>query len=85
MNYLRNVALNDFVSQKNDAGEIEVLVKKLYEPSDPTDRYSEKVEYICIRKDFFMEINDMFNAREEKAERLEKQLCQIRKILQEGQ
>ena len=82
MNYLRNIALQDFVSQKNEAGEIEVLVKKLYEPSDKYDRYSERIEYICIRKDFFLAINDMFNEREKKLNKLEKQVKQIHKVLE---
>lgn len=83
MNYLRNIALKDFVSQKNDAGEIEVLVKKLYGPSDATDRYSDNVEYICIRKDFFMAINDMFNDREKELNKIKKQLNKIEQALKE--
>ena len=74
MNFLKNLAEQDFVSQKNESGQIDVMVKKLNELGN---------EYICIRKDYLMILNDMFNDREEALKKAEKQLKQIEKIINE--
>ena len=74
MNFLKNLAEQDFVSQKNESGQIDVMVKKLNELGN---------EYICIRKDYLMILNDMFNDTEEELKRAEKQLKQIEKIINE--
>ncbi len=80
MNYLKNLAEQDFCSQKSSDGEVEVLVKKLYEPilvgNDPN-----KSEYICIRKDFLLTINDMFNDREKELKEYEEIVDKIRNII----
>lgn len=80
MNYLKNLAEQDFCSQKSSDGEMEVLVKKLYEPilvgNDPN-----KSEYICIRKDFLLTINDMFNDREKELKEYEEIVDKIRNII----
>jgi hypothetical protein len=80
MNYLKNLAEQDFCSQKSKDGNIEVLVKKLYEPfSDGYD--PNKNEYICIRKDFLLTINDMFNDREQELNEYKKIVDKIRNII----
>lgn len=75
MNLLKNLAESDFVSQKDSSGQLDVMVKKEYCPSDNTK------EYICIRKDYLMILNDMFNDREEELNRVKKQLNDIREII----
>ena len=75
MNFLKNLAEQDFVSETGSDDVIEVLVKKEYNPVDNTK------EYICIRKDYLMILNDMFNDREKELNKLEKQLKNIREIL----
>ena len=77
MNFLKNLAEQDFVTEAGKDNVIEVLVKKEYDPVDSTK------EYICIRKDYLMILNDMFNDREKELERVEKQLKQIEKIINE--
>lgn len=80
MNYLKNLAEQDFWSQKSNDGEVEVLVKKLYEPI-LVDNDPNKSEYICIRKDFLLTINDMFNDREKELKEYEEIVGKIRNII----
>lgn len=80
MNYLKNLAEQDFCSNTTDNGEVEVLVKKLYEPI-PVGNDPNKSEYICIRKDFLLTINDMFNDREKELIKCEETLNKIRSII----
>ena len=75
MNFLKNLAEQDFVSETGSDDVIEVLVKKEYNPVDNTK------EYICIRKDYLMILNDMFNDTEEALKKAEKQLKQIEIII----
>ena len=75
MNFLKNLAEQDFVSETGSDDVIEVLVKKEYNPIDNTK------EYICIRKDYLMILNDMFNDTEEALKKAEKQLKQIEIII----
>lgn len=72
MNFLKNLAEQDFVSQKDESGQIDVMVKKLNELGN---------EYICIRKDYLMILNDMFNDTEEELKRAKKQLNDIKEII----
>lgn len=80
MNYLKNLAEQDFCSQKSSNGEVEVLVKKLYEPI-PAGNDTNKSEYICIRKDFLLTINDMFNNREKELKGYKEIVGKIRNII----
>ena len=75
MNFLKNLAEQDFVSQRDKTGQLEVKVKKLIEMGE---------EYICIRKDYLMILNDMFNDTEEALKKAEKQLEQIERIINDN-
>ena len=75
MNFLKNLAEQDFVSQKNESGQIDVMVKKLNELGN---------EYICIRKDYLMILNDMFNDTEAALKKAEKKVEQIERIINDS-
>jgi len=83
MNYLKNLAEQDFCSQKSSDGEVEILVKKLYEPVS-VGNDENKNEYICIRKDFLLILNDMFNDREKELNEYREKINKLKKFIEEN-
>lgn len=81
MNYLKNLAEQDFVSNKTD-NNVEVLVKKLYEPLMSGNDIN-KSEYICIRKDFLLIMNDMFNNTEQKLNQYKEIVDKMKNVMEE--
>ena len=83
MNLLKSLSVQDFISQKNESGEVEVLVKMLYEPSYHYNAPDGRNQYVCIRKDFLLMLNDMFNDTEKKMNKYKEIVDKMKNVMEE--